>query len=159
MTYTEEGEETEEQPLRDKLLSSVDSEALAYENYQNYNDAIFGTPEPPRALPSKEQLTTQQLTSKQNKQLTSKQNKQLTQHNGDLSDRFPISDIAFEDKIYTLEAMCDLDCGPQGTCLLERLEKDSLRKRCLCPLGKMGEKCAFGKWQMIANPYLRYRLA
>ena len=66
-------------------------------------------------------------------------------HHGDLSDRVPPSEVTFEDKIYTLEAMCDLDCGVRGQCLLEKLEKDSLRKRCLCPVGKTGEKCAFGK--------------
>ena len=55
MTYSKDGEEAEEQPLRDKLMSSVDSEVLAYDNYQNFNEAVFGTPEPPRALPSSEQ--------------------------------------------------------------------------------------------------------
>lgn len=125
MTYSKEGEDAEEQPLRDKLMSSVDSEVLAYDNYQSFNDAVFGTPEPPRALPSKEQHPV---------------------HHGDLSDRIPPSEVTFEDKIYTLEAMCDLDCGLRGTCLLERLEKDSLRKRCLCPAGKTGEKCAFGEY-------------
>lgn len=97
---------------------------MAYENYVNYNEALFGTPEPPRALPSKEVHSSK---------------------NGDLSDRLPPSEVTFEDKIFTLEAMCDLDCGQEGRCLLEKLEKDSLRKRCLCPMGKTGEKCAFGK--------------
>ena len=55
VTYSKDGEEAEEQPLRDKLMSSVDSEVLAYDNYQNFNEAVFGTPEPPRALPSSEQ--------------------------------------------------------------------------------------------------------
>ena len=55
VTYSKEGEDAEEQPLRDKLMSSVDSEVLAYDNYQSYNDAVFGlNPEPPRALPSSE---------------------------------------------------------------------------------------------------------
>ena len=55
VTYSKEGEDSEEQPLRDKLMSSVDSEVLAYDNYQSYNDAVFGlNPEPPRALPSSE---------------------------------------------------------------------------------------------------------
>ena len=70
-------------------------------------------------------------------------------HHGDLSDRVPPSEVTFEDKIYTLEAMCDLDCGGRGTCLLEKLEKDSLRKRCLCPVGKTGEKCAFGECKIL----------
>ena len=55
VTYSKEGEDAEGQPLRDKLMSSVDSEVLAYDNYQSYNEAVFGTPEPPRALPSSEQ--------------------------------------------------------------------------------------------------------
>ena len=62
MTYSKEGEDAEEQPLRDKLMSSVDSEVLAYDNYQSYNDAVFGlNPEPPRALPSSEGQETRVL--------------------------------------------------------------------------------------------------
>lgn len=131
VTYSETAEDdTEEsQPeLRDKLLNDIETEA--YENYQNYNEAIFGSgasPEPPRALPSKEGLVPLQ-----------------PHHNGDISDRVPPSEVTYEDKLYSLEAMCDLNCG-LGSCLLERLEEDSLRKRCLCPMGKTGEKCAFGK--------------
>lgn len=133
VTYSEEEQnavDQEPEALRDKLIfDSHDDDS--YENYQTYNEAIFGVPEPPRALPSQE-----------------------LHRNGDLSDRMPRpvassqqqpDDITFEDKIFTLEAMCDLDCGQEGRCLLEKLEKDSLRKRCLCPMGKTGEKCAFGK--------------
>ncbi len=125
VTYSE-AEEAEQLIEEPKHNLSPDP----YENYKNFNDDIFGQAaavvanfEPPRALPSKEQ-----------------------HKNGDLSDRMPPPDeVNFEDKIYTLEAMCDLDCGSEGKCLLEKLEKDSLRKRCLCPMGKTGEKCAFGK--------------
>lgn len=141
VTYSKEGEDAEEQPLRDKLMSSVDSEVLAYDNYQSYNDAVFGlNPEPPRALPSSEgQETREQPPPAEHPPAPAA----AAVHHGDLSDRVPPSEVTFEDKIYTLEAMCDLDCGVRGQCLLEKLEKDSLRKRCLCPVGKTGEKCAF----------------
>ena len=133
VTYSETEEFEPEEPqaagLKDRII-----ETEAYENYQNYNEVIFGnaiegsesSPEPPRALPSKEGLLPQM------------------HHNGDISDRVPPSEVTYEDKLFSLEAMCDLNCGP-GSCLLERLEEDSLRKRCLCPMGKTGEKCAFGK--------------
>lgn len=138
VTYSEEQNDVDQEPevLRDKVILQEDA---SYENYQNYNDAIFGVPEPPRALPSQEfQL----------------------HRNGDLSDRMPrpasaSDEITFEDKIFTLEAMCDLDCGQEGRCLLEKLEKDSLRKRCLCPMGKTGEKCAFGKQMRLLSRLLR----
>lgn len=50
VTYSEETD----QPLRDKLVASMASEAevTAYENFETYNNALYGTPEPPRALPS-----------------------------------------------------------------------------------------------------------
>ena len=140
VTYseTELEEKPEVQDLKDRII-----ETEAYENYQNYNEAIFGnseaaaSPEPPRALPSQEEGLVPPP----------------QHHNGDISDRVPPSEVTYEDKLFSLEAMCDLNCGP-GSCLLERLEEDSLRKRCLCPMGKTGEKCAFGKKEhsMIFSP-------
>ena len=129
VTYSE-GEAAEEQPLRDKLLTSVVSEASgedeAYENYAHFTSDLYGTPEPPRALP--------------------------LHHNGDISDRIPhgnppLSDDSrspSEDTLYSIEAHCDLQCG-RGTCHLEKIDKDRLKKRCLCPLGTSGENCALGK--------------
>ena len=129
VTYSE-GEAAEEQPLRDKLLTSVASAASgedeAYENYAHFTSDLYGTPEPPRALP--------------------------LHHNGDISDRIPhgnppLSDDSrspSEDTLYSIEAQCDLQCG-RGTCHLEKIDKDRLKKRCLCPLGTSGENCALGK--------------
>jgi hypothetical protein len=42
--------------------------------------------------------------------------------------------------------LADLECGDDGgTCLMEDVETASIKKRCLCPLGKTGERCVFGK--------------
>ena len=139
VTYSETDTEEDPSPELPEKLLHQDLETEAYENYQNYNEALFGSsgsasPEPPRALPSKEGFVPLPH-----------------HHNGDISDRVPPSAVTYEDKLYSLEAMCDLHCG-LGSCLLEKLEEDSLRKRCLCPMGKTGEKCAFGK--LIFSPLL-----
>jgi hypothetical protein len=105
----------------------VSSEAESYDNYEAYNVALYGSPEPPRALPLRS-------------------GEQQQHHNGDLSDRIPHSEVTMEDKMFSLEAFCNLECGDDGgTCLMEDAETDSIKKRCLCPLGKTGERCAFGK--------------
>ena len=48
------------------------------------------------------------------------------------------------------QAQCDLQCG-RGTCHLEKIDKDRLKKRCLCPLGTSGENCALGKWTNLSS--------
>ena len=149
------------------MLTSLSSEAkleanaAPYQNYARYTNDLYGTPEPPRALPLYHQ-----------------------QHNGDLSDRFPAVSVlnsnpdepetdgflifdstkpksqlaaagsssammetaesSPDNSIYSVEAQCDLQCG-LGTCLLEKIDQDKLKKRCLCPLGTSGENCALGK--------------
>ncbi len=54
------------------------------------------------------------------------------------------------DKIIDLDNVfdCNLDCGlAGGKCIMERSDDQggAIKKRCLCPLGYAGEKCAFGK--------------
>ena len=55
-----------------------EAEVLAYENYAHYNNDLYGTPEPPRALP--------------------------LHHNGDISDRMPSGgSFLLEDQLYSIQ--------------------------------------------------------
>ena len=47
--------------------------------------------------------------------------------------------------MYEIDAFCNLECGAEGECLMERRGEDGVRKRCLCPHGKFAEKCANGE--------------
>ena len=47
--------------------------------------------------------------------------------------------------MYEIDAFCNLECGAEGECLMERKGEDSVQKRCLCPHGKFGEKCSNGE--------------
>ena len=52
----------------------------------------------------------------------------------------------YRDKVYEIDAFCNLDCGVEGECFMSRNEKeDTIKKRCLCPHGKFGKKCSMGK--------------
>lgn len=50
----------------------------------------------------------------------------------------------YKDHVFEIDAFCNLDCG-NGECFMERAEADAIKKRCLCPLGKTGEKCGRGE--------------
>ena len=55
---------------------------------------------------------------------------------------------AYHDKVYEIDAFCNLDCGAEGECLMERAsegEGNVVKKRCLCPHGKYGERCSLGE--------------
>ena len=54
-------------------------------------------------------------------------------------------DFEYRDRVYEIDAFCNLDCGFEGECLMERETGGSIKKRCLCPHGKFGEKCSMGK--------------
>ncbi|CAB4065123.1 unnamed protein product [Lepeophtheirus salmonis] len=49
----------------------------------------------------------------------------------------------YRDKMFEIDAYCNMDCGDRGSCFMERVQKEEevIMKRCLCPLGKHGEKC------------------
>ena len=57
--------------------------------------------------------------------------------------------------MYGIDAFCNLDCGADGECLMEREDgtggggNNVVRKRCLCPHGKYGEKCALGELFLV----------
>ena len=58
-------------------------------------------------------------------------------------------DFEYRDKVYEIDAFCNLECGAEGECLMERTgEEDgtTVRKRCLCPHGKFGERCSNDKF-------------
>ena len=57
----------------------------------------------------------------------------------------PVEDFEYRDKVYEIDAFCNLECGAEGECLMERKGEDSVQKRCLCPHGKFGEKCSNGE--------------
>ncbi len=63
-------------------------------------------------------------------------------------------DDSYEDRVYGIDAFCNLDCGADGECLMEREDGTAgggnvVRKRCLCPHGKYGEKCALGELFLV----------
>ena len=59
-------------------------------------------------------------------------------------------DFEYRDKVYEIDAFCNLECGAEGECLMERKGEDGdgtvVRKRCLCPHGKFGERCSNDKF-------------
>ena len=61
------------------------------------------------------------------------------------SEQSSSDDFEYRDKVYEIDAFCNLECGAEGECLMERKGEDSVRKRCLCPHGKFGEKCSNGE--------------
>ena len=50
----------------------------------------------------------------------------------------------YRDRMYDLEVLCNLDCGVEGECFMTR-EDGGIKKRCLCPHGKFGERCSLGR--------------
>ena len=53
VTYSEEPDDS---GLKDRIgifRSEAEKEVEAYDNYEAFNNAVYGTPEPPRALPSR----------------------------------------------------------------------------------------------------------
>lgn len=44
---------------------------------------------------------------------------------------------------------CTLDCGPGGGCVIGG--EDGTTETCLCPLGRGGDRCEKGKWNLICN--------
>ncbi|XP_059078305.1 pikachurin-like [Tigriopus californicus] len=56
----------------------------------------------------------------------------------------------YKDKVYEIDAFCNLECGVEGECFMTRNEKNIIKKRCLCPHGKYGEKCALDRY--ISSP-------
>jgi len=53
----------------------------------------------------------------------------------------------YADRVYEIDAICDMNCGEQGECAADRVEEGVavIRKRCLCPMGKHGEGCSLGE--------------
>ena len=48
--------------------------------------------------------------------------------------------------MYEIDAFCNLECGAEGECLMERKDEGRpAEKRCLCPHGKRGDKCSNGE--------------
>ena len=70
-------------------------------------------------------------------------------------------------QLYEIDALCNLDCGVEGECYMTReaagrtgsdvtgdgaaAGSDVIRKRCLCPHGKYGERCALGEGHTVEN--------
>ena len=52
VTYSEERENSGKHDRLNQIQSETGNEQDAYDNYEAFNSAVFGTPEPPRALPS-----------------------------------------------------------------------------------------------------------
>ena len=55
------------------------------------------------------------------------------------------SESEYKDRVYDIDAFCNLECGAEGECFMSRSKGNIIKKRCLCPHGKFGEKCAMGK--------------
>ena len=54
----------------------------------------------------------------------------------------------YPDRVYEIDAFCNLECGVEGECFMARDSKNTIKKRCLCPHGKYGEKCSLGTFNL-----------
>lgn len=88
-----------------------------YESFSANYDAALNEVEPPRALPDREEAA------------------------ADLPHQ---DELEYRDRVYEIDAFCNLDCGFEGECFMERESGGDIKKRCLCPHGKFGEKCSMG---------------
>ncbi len=84
---------------------------------------VEGSIDPPRALPVK------------------------GQDDGKKDDADDADGNEYLDLVYNIDAFCNLDCGADGECFMQREghEGNVVRKRCLCPHGKYGERCKLGE--------------
>eukprot|EP00095_Tigriopus_kingsejongensis_P003764 snap_masked-scaffold965_size75845-processed-gene-0.0 protein:Tk03764 transcript:snap_masked-scaffold965_size75845-processed-gene-0.0-mRNA-1 annotation:"PREDICTED: pikachurin" len=96
-------------------------------------------PDPPRALPSLSGVAAWPAHSEPKLNQPSGSRNQLPEADGD-----------YKDKVYEIDAFCNLECGVEGECFMTRDDKNVIKKRCLCPHGKYGEKCALDRY--ISSP-------
>lgn len=120
-----------------KLSSPQGSEsAIRPSNPDDDEDPSNSFIEPPRALPS--------ISGAKKPNLTLPKNKLPLQFPPTLKDQGDVEE--YKDKVYEIDAFCNLECGVEGECFMTRNDKNIIKKRCLCPHGKYGEKCALGKF-------------
>ena len=155
--------------------SDLDSDSWAfgedignpYENFENWNSLYYGEKlnnngemEPPRALPSRT-VSNEQSTFHRNGDISDRvPHSKMVDSTEEALVAKKLNDKSkngYHDRLITDENgnLCDLDCGLDGgSCFMEKEHQHKndiadagvkTHKRCLCPLGKSGEKCKHGK--------------